>query len=150
MKGFILTMSGTVPAEWIDYNGHMNVASYMALFDQGAKILLQKSELGSPEINSDITIVAGRIFIEHKKELLEGEEWKLWSGFVAIDPSFITLTHRLHSGGSLRAVCDIRAAAFSKHLRTSILLDQESLRKAKTMLVHGLRDRFVQKNKAIV
>ena len=87
MKCFILTLSGTVPAEWIDYNGHMNVASYMALFDQGAKILLQKSELGSPEINSDITIVAGRIFIEHKKELLEGEEWKLWSGFVAIDPS---------------------------------------------------------------
>lgn len=145
MKGFILTMTGNVQTEWIDNNGHMNITSYMAIFDKGSEILLQKSELVSSEINSDITVVAGRIYIEHKKELLKGDEWKLWSSFIAIDPSFITLTHRLHSGGSLRAVCDIRATAFSKHLRASILLDQESLRKAKTMLVHGLKDRFVQK-----
>ena len=108
MKDFILTASGVVSPEWIDRNGHMNVTSYMALFDQGTEILFLKSGLAVSETDSDITMVAGRIFIEHRKELLEGEEWELWSGFAAIHPSFMTLTHRIRSGSSLRAVCDIR------------------------------------------
>lgn len=150
MKGFILTVSGIVPTEWIDKNGHMNVTSYMSLFDKGTDSLLQKSGFAVSEIDSDITVVAGRIFIEHRKELLEGEKWELWSGFVAIYPSFMTLTHRLRSGASLRAICDIRGAAFSKRTRTAVKLDQEFLWKARTLLVPGLVDRFEQKNGAAV
>ena len=145
MKGFILTASGVVSPKWIDRNGHMNVTSYMALFDQGTEILFQKSGLAISETDSDITMVAGRIFIEHRKELLEGEEWELWSGFAAIHPSFMTLTHRLRSGYSLRAVCDIRGVVFSKLRRTSITFDQDSLGKAQALLVPGLADRFEKK-----
>lgn len=148
MKGFILTVSGIVPTGWIDRNGHMNVTSYMALFDQGTDILLQKSGLLASEADSDITVVAGRIFIEHRKELLEGEGWELWSGFAAVHPSFMTLTHRLRGGASLRAVCDIRGAVFSKSTRTAVNLDQERLWQARTLLVPGLADRFGQKNGA--
>lgn len=146
MKGFVLSLTGTVPSGWIDKNGHMNVTSYMALFDQGTDLLLQKSGFAVSEIDSDITVVAGRIFIEHRKELLEGEKWELWSGFAAIHPSYMTLTHRLRSGTSLRAVCDIRGATFSKRMRTAVMLDQESLWEAQTLLVPGLADRFEQKN----
>ena len=142
MKDFILTASGVVSPEWIDRNGHMNVTSYMALFDQGTEILFLKSGLAVSETDSDITMVAGRIFIEHRKELLEGEEWELWSGFAAIHPSFMTLTHRIRSGSSLRAVCDIRGVMFSKLRRASITFDQDSLGKARALLVPGLADRF--------
>ena len=148
MKGFILTMSGIVPTEWIDKNGHMNVTSYMALFDHGTDVLLQESGLVVSGADSDITVVAGRISIEHRKELLEGEEWELWSGFAAIHPSFMTVTHRLRSGTALRAICDIRGAAFSKCMRTTVILDQESLCKARKLLVPGLADRFAQNNGA--
>ena len=71
MKGFILTAQGIVSPEWIDRNGHMNITSYMALFDQGTDILFQKFGLAVSETDSDITMVAGRIYIEHRKELLE-------------------------------------------------------------------------------
>jgi acyl-CoA thioesterase FadM len=146
MKGFILTMSGIVPTEWIDKNGHMNVASYMALFDHGTDVLLQESGLVVSGADSDITVVAGRIFIEHRKELLECESWELWSGFSTVQPSFMTVTHRLRSGSSLRAVCDIRGAVFSKSTRTAVILDRERLCNARTLIVPGLADRFWQKN----
>lgn len=147
MKGFILTVSGSVPAEWIDKNGHMNVTSYMAIFDQGTDILLQKSGLAVSGNDSDITMVAGRIFIEHRKELLEGEEWELWSGFVAIHPSFMTLTHRLRSGASLRAACDIRGTLFSTKTRVSVVLDQGILKNVASLVIPGIADRFERNKK---
>ena len=145
MKGFILTAQGIRSPEWINRNGHMNMTSYMTLFDQGTDILFQKFGLAVSETDSDITMVAGRIYIEHRKELLEGEEWELWSGFAAIHPSFMTLTHRLRSGSSLRAVCDIRGVVLSKRTRTSTTFDQDSLEKVRTLLVPGLADRFEEK-----
>jgi len=114
MKGIIPTASGIVSSEWIDSNGHMNVTAYMTLFDQGTEMLLHKFEFVVTEANSDFAVVMGKIFIEHRKELLEGEELELWSGFVAIRPSFITLTHRLRSDFSLRAVCDMQGTALIK------------------------------------
>lgn len=146
MKGFILTVSGIVPTEWIDKNGHMNVTSYMSIFDQGTDMLLQKSGFAVSETDSDITMVAGRIFIEHRKELLEGEEWELWSGFAAVHPSFMTVTHRLRSGTSLRASCDIRGTAFSIKTRTSTVLDQSILKVATPLVISGIVDRF-ERNK---
>lgn len=148
MKGFILTVSGVVPIEWIDKNGHMNVTSYMALFDHGTDVLLQESGLVASDADSDITVVAGRIFIEHRKELSEGESWELWSGFATVHPSFMTLTHRLRGSASLRAICDIRGAVFSKSTRTAVNLDRVRLWQARTLLVPGLADRFGQKNEA--
>ena len=34
--------SGRVKKEWTDYNGHMNLAFYIHLFDAGWEVLLQK------------------------------------------------------------------------------------------------------------
>lgn len=150
MRGFVLTVTGVVPTGWIDRNGHMNVTSYMALFDQGTEVFLQRSGLLAPDADSDRTVVAGRIFIEHRKELMEGEGWELWSGFSALAPSFVTVTHRLRGGASLRAVCDIRGAFFSKSTRTAVNLQQEHLGKAGALLVPGLVDRFGQRNGAAV
>jgi len=149
VKGFLLTETGLVSAEWIDKNGHMNVNSYISLFEQGTSKLLQYSGLLLSVSDSDITVVAGRIFIEHRKELLEGEAWELWSGFSAVQPSFMTITHRLRGGSSLRAVCDIRGAFFSKSTRTTVNLFHEQVRIAQTLIVPGLVDRFAQ-NKGVV
>jgi len=145
MKGFFLTMSGIVLTKWIDQNGHMNVTSYMDIFDQGTNILLNEVNLVPLETSSNITMVAGRIYIEHRKELLEGESWELWSGFATVSTSFVTVTHRLRGSGSVRAICDIRGSAFSKLTRTSISWDIDSIEKAKALLVPSLLDRFERK-----
>ena len=41
------TKNQTVLSEWIDYNGHMNVAYYVLIFDlYGAEFLMTKFEMG--------------------------------------------------------------------------------------------------------
>lgn len=140
MNVFYMTASGTVLSEWIDRNGHMNVAAYMALFDKGTFTLLDSCGFGSP--GNDLTVVAARILIDYRKELMEGDQWELWSGVISVHPKYLTLTHRLRSGESLRTVCDIRGTPFSMRTRTSTSLDKEVLKSIGKRIVPGLLDRF--------
>lgn len=140
MKGFHLTASGSVLTEWIDRNGHMNVTAYMSLFDKGTFVLLDSCEFGSPR--NDLTIVAARVLIDYRKELMEGEPWELWSGVVSAHPSYLTVTHRLRGGASLRAVCDIRGTPFLRQTRTSTVLENWHLKAIGQWVVPGLVDRF--------
>lgn len=140
MKGFIRTASGVVLPTWIDDNGHMNVAAYMALFDRGTDVLLARCGLRIAQ--SDLTMVAGRILIEHRKELMQGEPWELWSGVAGAHASHVTVTHRLRGGTSLRAVCDIRGKPFSKQKRAAVTLNDVVLKEVRKLLVAGLVDRF--------
>ena len=38
--------SGRVKKEWTDYNGHMNLAFYILVFDKGAEEILSKFKMG--------------------------------------------------------------------------------------------------------
>ena len=140
MRGFQLTAAGAVLSEWIDRNDHMNVAAYMALFDKGTFALLDSCGFGTS--GNDLTMVAARILIDHRKELLEGEPWELWSGVVSAHPTYLTVTHRIRSGRSLRTVCDIRGTPFSMRTRVATLLDKETLQGVGKWIVPGLADRF--------
>ena len=42
----IFLKTGRVRAEWTDYNGHMNLAYYIHLFDGAWEILLGKFNIG--------------------------------------------------------------------------------------------------------
>ena len=143
MKGYLATGSGTVPREWIDSNGHVNIAHYMALFDRGSETLLERLRRRLGPAPGDFAVVASRIYVEHKNELFEGEPWRLWTGLITLERSFLTLTHRLMSGESLRAKCDIRSVYFSRSTRTSITLDKSALAAAGEFVIAGLSDRFL-------
>jgi len=141
MKGYIQTGAGVVPEQWIDKNGHMNIAAYMALFDQGSDILLQTCGC-VPSLGSDTTFVAGRILIDHRKELFLGDKWEQWSGIVAVQHGYLTITHRLRSASSIRATCDIRAKPFSVQNRVAVSLDPEIVRRLSSFRIPGQLDRF--------
>jgi len=126
--------------EWIDKNGHMNVVSYMALFDAATDVLLEKCGIGLE--GADLTMVAARMMIDYRKELIQGEAWELWSGIISAQPSYLTITHRLRSAGSQRAVCDIRGMPFSKRTREVSMLNDALLDKVRERMVAGLTDRF--------
>ena len=42
----IFLKTGRVKSEWTDYNGHMNLAFYIHLFDSSWEVLLQKFNIG--------------------------------------------------------------------------------------------------------
>jgi len=141
VKGFHLCDTGCVASEWIDRNGHMNVTAYMTLFDKGTNTLLERCGIGVP--NSDLTIVAARIMIDHRREFKEGERWELWCGIVSVFPTYLTLTYRLRSAKSIHAVCDIRGTPFSMKDRSSTYFPEKNLIKLSQHIIPGLVDRFI-------
>tara|TARA_B100000945_G_C20341088_1_gene577397 strand:- start:314 stop:784 length:471 start_codon:yes stop_codon:yes gene_type:complete len=72
---FYLT-SQKIIKEWTDYNGHMNVAYYVLIFDvYGAEMLMEKFKMGESSAKNDkksTMVVQSHITYDH--ELLEGEE----------------------------------------------------------------------------
>lgn len=143
MTGFVLSAEGAVPEAWIDANGHMNIMWYTSVFDRGCEVLL--SRLGITEASvrlGGITLVAARIATTHRRELLCGESWQLWSGLVMATPSALTFTHRLVSGGTIRAVCHIQSHAFDPVSRGRATLPQTVVTHAETLIVPGLADPF--------
>ena len=61
--------------EWTDYNGHMNLAIYIHLFDQGWDVLLDKFEMGgnSAKLEKRSTF-AVESHTKYLKEVKEGDE----------------------------------------------------------------------------
>jgi len=140
VKGFILCDTGIVSEEWIDDNGHMNVTAYMRLFDRGTNLLLDR--FVTSIYSADLTIVASRIMLEHRRELLQGDSWELWSGVISVTSTYVTLTHRLRSTKSIHAVCHIRGVLFSIETRQSLQFEAKHVNKLSKFIIHGLVDRF--------
>ena len=65
--------------EWTDYNGHMNVAYYILIFDQNAaETLMTKLNMGEKsalETNKSTMVVESHI--TYNQELIEGDEVEL-------------------------------------------------------------------------
>ena len=62
-------------SDWTDYNGHMNLAFYIHLFDQGWDVLLDKFEMGgdSAKIQKRSTF-AVESHTKYIKEVKQGDE----------------------------------------------------------------------------
>ena len=68
-----------IKKEWTDYNGHMNVAYYILIFDQNAaETLMAKLDMGEKsalETNKSTMVVESHI--TYNQELIEGDEVEL-------------------------------------------------------------------------
>ncbi|MBL4807161.1 MAG: thioesterase family protein [Rhodobacteraceae bacterium] len=73
----LLTSTRTVPHGWIDYNGHMNVAHYMAAFDQATDEVFER-HLGIGEDHTKRTQHGPYVVqstLHYLAEFLEGAEY---------------------------------------------------------------------------
>ena len=72
----IYLTSQKIKKDWTDYNGHMNVAYYVLIFDvYGAEMLMEKFDMGESAAKKDkksTMVVQSHITYDH--ELMEGEE----------------------------------------------------------------------------
>ena len=72
----IYLTSKKIIKDWTDYNGHMNVAYYVLIFDvYGAEMLMEKFDMGESAAKKDkksTMVVQSHITYDH--ELMEGEE----------------------------------------------------------------------------
>ena len=99
----------TVPADWLDYNGHMNVAYYTMAFDQAIDDMLH-AELGIGESH----VVASRqgpyalqASLQYLDEMLEGDDYQISVQMIDCDEKRMHLYLELRkSPDQLAATCE--------------------------------------------
>jgi acyl-CoA thioester hydrolase len=87
---------GEVLPEWIDYNGHMNLAYYTVLFDQATDLLFDVLGLG---LDYRRTTQMGTFVAEthnrYERELLVGARVRVATQIVAADDKRLHLAHEM-------------------------------------------------------
>lgn len=86
-----------VQPEWIDYNGHMNVAYYLLAFDHAADALLDTLELGVQYRNEkDCSLFAVETHITYQREVLEGDRLAIATRILSYDSKRLHLFHEMY------------------------------------------------------
>ncbi len=101
---------GQVMPEWIDANGHMNLAYYVVLFDYAADLLFAELGIGleyKRNTNHGTFVVETHTLYE--RELLVGERVRVVSQIVAADAKRLHLAHEMfrEPGGERAAMQEL-------------------------------------------
>ena len=71
----MLLKSEKVIKEWTDYNGHLNVAFYVHIFDIAADVMLDSFKMGGQSAKKDQkTTFVAEMYTAYKQEVRLGEE----------------------------------------------------------------------------
>jgi len=86
----------TVRSEWIDYNGHMNVAYYVLVFDRASDAFLESVGLGpSYAGRSDASVFAVEAHITYDREVVEGTPLAVTTQVLDADAKRLHLFHAM-------------------------------------------------------
>ncbi|MBK8175046.1 MAG: thioesterase family protein [Rhodospirillales bacterium] len=85
-----------VRAEWVDYNGHMNVAYYVLVFDHATDAVLDQLGLGeSYRSDTGCSVFVGEMHVTYRREVLLGDEMIVSSRVMAHDAKRVVLYHQM-------------------------------------------------------
>lgn len=100
---------GAVKSDWIDVNGHMNVAWYCLAFDFGIDGLWEQFGISQAERErSGTSTFAVESHVRYLSELLEGDEFVVHSRILAVDEKRMHQFQYLFAAktGALSATCE--------------------------------------------
>ena len=87
---------GEVKPEWIDYNGHMNLAYYIVLFDQATDALFDELDLGLDyRRNRNLGTFVAETHTRYERELLVGEQVRVAVQILAVDDKRMHVAHEM-------------------------------------------------------
>jgi len=129
----LILHSETVRPEWIDYNGHMNVAYYVMAFDHATDGLFDLLGIGAEYCRREArSVFAVEQHIAYMRELKRGERLVVSSQLLGFDDKRLHFFQRMASegGGHLAATMESlglhvdmaarRAAQFPQEARTQL------------------------------
>lgn len=105
-----------VRPEWIDYNGHLNLAYYVLIFDQATDALWETLGIGSAAKTAGHSTFAAECHILYKSELLEGQSVTIQTVVLGADAK------RLHVAHEMRRTADGVVAAQEELMFLSVSL----------------------------
>lgn len=109
-EDWLVTYRTRVPAEWVDYNRHLNVGYYMIAFDKGTDGLADRAGMGLAYVkatNNSFYIVESHLTFE--REVLEDAPIRIETLVIAADDKRIHFFHRMieETGGYLAATNEL-------------------------------------------
>ncbi|MBM3565312.1 MAG: thioesterase-like protein [Alphaproteobacteria bacterium] len=102
----------TVRPEWIDYNGHMNVAYYVLAFDHATDALFDRLGIGAEYArNRDGSLFVVEAHVTYDREVSVGEALRFETQILGCDDKRLHLFHRMirAADGSLAATTELLA-----------------------------------------
>lgn len=89
--------SDVVPPEWIDYNGHMNVAYYVLAFDHATDAFMEFLGMGPAYRKSDnCSAFVVETHVNYQRELVVGNPLCITTQLLGFDTKRIHYFHRLY------------------------------------------------------
>ena len=101
---------GVIRPEWIDYNGHMNVAYYVLVFDLGTDAFLDYLGMdGEYRRHSGNSTFVLESHITYQRELKEGDAYRVTTQLLDCDAKRLHYFEQLYceSDGTLSATTEI-------------------------------------------
>lgn len=99
----------TVIEEWADYNGHMNVAFYVLIFDHGTDAFLE--HVGMDEKLRETTgssVFVAEAHVTYGNEVMVGEQVRIQSTVLGFDEKRLHLFHQMFKAdGNLAATNEL-------------------------------------------
>ena len=90
-----------VRADWVDYNGHMNVAYYMLVFDHASDLFLEHIGFDQKFRDaSESSVFVVEAHITYEKEVMEGAPLSVSTQVLDFDAKRIHLFHRMVKDGN--------------------------------------------------
>jgi acyl-CoA thioester hydrolase len=101
-----------VAPEWIDYNGHMNVAYYVLAFDHATDKLFDYLAIGEAYRRAtNRSIFALEAHVTYERELREGEVFAVETRLIDADRKRLHLFHAMTKGDSAEVAATMEVMA---------------------------------------
>ena len=127
--------------EWIDYNGHMNMAYYVLIFDQAWENILNKFQMGGENAEeSKRTTMVVETRTTYDSEVKEGDEVEVYVSYFDHDKK------RLHLKCEMYEKKTKKLSATMENLSLYIDLDKRKVTEFEDEKVK-IMDEFIDKNK---
>lgn len=143
----------TVQPQWIDYNGHMNVAFYVLAFDKATDGLLDHLGLGEAYRRaSDRSVYVLEAHVTYERELRLGDPVVIDTQLIDADDKRIHFFHRMNHGeaGYLAATNELLALHVDLAVAKSAAMPMPALAELQRMLaLHRALPRPPQLGRAI-
>ena len=94
-----------VEPEWVDYNGHMNLAYYVLAFDKATDNFYDQLGIGLDyRAREDSSMFTLGINVDYLREVFVGEELCISTQLLAVDNKRLRYIHQMHQGGDDKPV----------------------------------------------
>lgn len=96
-KGPMRVHEAEIDSAWVDYNGHMNVAYYVLVFDHATDGFLERIGLdGAYRDRTGSSVFVAEMHVSYMQEVMAGERVYVTSQILGHDAKRLHLYHSMH------------------------------------------------------